>query len=94
VELAPPGARYDGRHVVVTLTEVEGATDYRVYVWAHESGAGARVMGKSKTSTFQVRGLRPDYPLYFFAAVVKGREGESKPSPIQRHVLKDEFSMK
>jgi hypothetical protein len=93
VKIAPPDHFYDGTRVEVTVKEIDGATNYKVYVSAYESGAAAKVMGTSTEPTVLVKGLRPEFPLHLFATYTAGRN-ESKPSPMKRLLLKDDFPMK
>jgi hypothetical protein len=76
------------------IKAVEGATEYRVYVSAYESGAGAQVLAKSKEPVVQVSGLRPEVPLYFFVTFVDAANKESKPSAATKVLLKDDFPFK
>jgi hypothetical protein len=94
VKVAPPDQYYDGTRVVVTLKPVAGAKEYRIYVAAYESGAGAKVMAKSDKPELLVGGLRPQFPLFLFAACLDEKGKESKPSAPKRILLKDDFPMK
>ena len=92
--VTPPGAGYDGTRVEVTIQPVEGAKEYRVYVSAHENGAGAQQMGKGDKPQTLITGLRPEFPLYLFATYVDKDGKESKPSEARRILLKNDFPMK
>ena len=89
-----PEAWYDGKQITVQAKAVEEATEYRVYVSSYENGAGAAVLAKGKEPVLQVNGLRPEYPLYFAVTYVGANGKESKPSPVRRLLLKDDFPYK
>jgi len=93
-KVAPPDQYYDGTRVNVTLKPVAGAKEYRVYVAAYESGAGAKVLAKGDKPELLVGGLRPEFPLFLFATCLDDKGKESKPSVPRRILLKDEFPMK
>jgi hypothetical protein len=94
VKVEPPDQYYDGTRLEVTLKGVEGATEYRVYVAAYETGSGAQQMAKSAETKLTVTRLRPEFPLYLFITYVDKDEKESKPSAPRRILLKDDFPMK
>jgi hypothetical protein len=94
-KVAPPEHFYDGTRVDVTIKPVEGATAYRIYVAAHENGAGAKQLAKATEPKMLVTGLRPEFPLYLFVTYVDAAGKESKPgTPGTRVLLKDDFPMK
>ena len=93
-KVAPPDQYYDGTRVVVTLKPVAGAKEYRIYVAAYPSGAGAQVMAKGPEPELLVTRLRPEVPLWLFATCVDAQGKESKPSAASRILLKDDFPMK
>jgi hypothetical protein len=93
-KVAPPDQYYDGTRVVVTLKPVAGAKEYRIWVAAYESGAGAKLMAKGDKPEILVNGLRPEFPLFLFATCLDEKGKESKPSAPKRILLKDDFPMK
>jgi hypothetical protein len=93
-KVAPPEHGYDGTRVDVTLDPVSGAKEYRVYVSAYESGAGAKPMAKGAQPLVPVAGLRAEVPLWIFATSVDAQGRESKPTAAKRLLLKDDFPMK
>jgi len=96
LRLYPP-EQNDGQQIYVELRPVPGAAAYKVYVAAYADGRGAKAMGaplKDKPATVHLRGLQPGIPLYLFATTVDAQKKESKPSPLRKTVLKDEFPMK
>jgi len=94
VKVAPPDQYYDGTRINVAIKPVAGAKEYRVYVAAYESGAGAQVMAKGPKPELLVTRLRPEVPLHLFATYLNAKNKESKPSPPRRILLKDDFPMK
>jgi hypothetical protein len=93
-KLAPPPHGYDGTRINVTLNPVAGAKEYRVYVSAYASGAGAKVLAKGSTPEIAMTGLRADFPLYLFITYLDDKNAESKPSAGKRILLRDDFPMK
>ena len=94
VKVAPPDQYYDGTRVVVTLKPVPDAKEYRIYVAAYPSGAGAQVLAKGAEPELLVTRLRPEVPLTLFATWLDSRKQESRPSAPRRVLLKDDFPMK
>ena len=94
LKIYPPETWNDGKRAMVDVQPVEGAKEYRIYVSAYESGAGAVRQTTSKELTFLVLNLRPEFPIHFFATYVDKDGKESKPSKVLTKVLKDEFFMK
>jgi len=92
--VAPPDQYYDGTRLQVGIAPVAGAKEYRIYVAAYESGAGAQVMAKGPEPQLMVTRLRPEVALYLFASVVGADGKESKPSKARRILLRDDFPMK
>jgi len=93
-KVAPPDHGYDGTRVELTIQPVEGAKEYRVYVSAHENGAGAQQMAKSEKPQVLVTGLRAEYPLFLFVTYLDKDGKESKPTDVKRVLLRDDFPMK
>ena len=93
-KVAPPDHGYDGTRVDVTIQPVEGAKEYRVYVSAHENGAGAQQMAKGEKPQVLVTGLRAEFPLFLFVTYLDKDGKESKPTEVKRVLLKDDFPMK
>jgi len=94
LKIYPPETWNDGKRAMVDLRPVEGAKEYRIYVSAYETGAGAVRRAASKEPTFLVLNLRAEFPIHFFATYVDKDGKESKPSKAVTKVLKDEFFMK
>ena len=94
VKIYPPETWNDGKRAMVDVKPVDGAKEYRIYVAAYETGAGAVRQGTSKEASFLVQRLRPDFPIHFFTTYVDEKGKESKPSKGVTKVLKDEFFMK
>ena len=65
--------------------------EYRVYGSAYGTGAAAAMMARGGTTPILLRRLRPDYPLRVFVTYWHQKRPESRPSPIQRLLLKDDF---
>jgi hypothetical protein len=85
---------YDGTQIKVQLKAVAGAGEYRVYVSAYPSGAGADVLAKGKDPLLQINGLRHSFPLFFFATCVDAAGKESQPSAARRVFLANDFPNK
>lgn len=95
VRFFKPDAWYDGTQIMVEISKAEGdVRAYNIYVSAYEDGTGASRLSTGAEPTQLVRRLRPEFPLYFFATYTNARRQESKPSAVQRLLLKDDFPNK
>ncbi len=93
-KLYPPDQRIDGTRLYVSIKPVEGAKEYQVWVAAYADGRGAQVLARSTGTEVNLRGLKPDFPLYFFVTYTDAQGKMSKPSTVRKTVLRDEFPMK
>lgn len=95
VRFFKPDTWYDGTQIMVEIGKVDGEVRaYNIYVSAYEDGTGASRLSTGAEPTQLVRRLRPEFPLYFFATYTNARRQESKPSAVQRLLLKDDFPNK
>ena len=94
LKLYPPEQGYDGTRVYVSIKPVEGAKEYQVWVSAYPDGRGAKALAKGPGPEILVRGLKPSFPLHFYATYTDAEGKASKPSQPRRIVLRDEFPMK
>ncbi len=96
VDMYPPEQRNAGRSVFVKVAPVKDAKKYNIYVGASADGRGAKVletMGASQEAD-DVRNLQPNIPMYFWVTYIDKDGKESKPSPVRKTILADEFPMK
>ena len=96
-----PDWGYDGTRCHVEFDQAEDATEYQVWVAAHEDGGGAVQTGTMKESGGLVQNLAPGVELYLWVTYTTEQgEGEdrklvrSKPSNRLRILLVDAFGMK
>ncbi len=76
------------------IRPVTGAKEYQVWVSAYEDGRGAAALKKTTETSPLVTGLKPNMPLYFFVTYTDADDKPSKPSSVQKIILKDEFLQK
>jgi len=97
-KVTDPDWGYDGTRCHVHFDEVEGASQYQVWVAAHEDGRGAVLMGRMSKTGQLLQRLRPATDFHLWVTYTdqgKGKEQkQSKPSNPLRINLVDAFGQK
>lgn len=97
-DVVAPASNNDGTRAIVKVKPAPTAKAYKIWLSAYPDGTGAKearaIPEASAPTDLLVRGLVPTMPLYFFATYVDEEKKESKPSPVRKVILKDEFPFK
>jgi hypothetical protein len=94
-KLTEPSHYYDGTRMHFHFQEVPDAAKYHLYCSPYENGSGAINMTPNGLKTGQlVAGFRPDIPLYFWIVWESKDKKLSKPSPVHKAILVDNFKEK
>jgi hypothetical protein len=83
----------DGRSMVVHFPHREDRT-YNLYLSLLPDGRGAELHAKGVKDGANVRGFRPEVPMYMFLTAVAPDKRESKPSQPFKLITHDNFAEK
>ena len=89
-----PDWGYDGTRCHVHFDEVDGATQYQVWVSARKDGRGAVRMARMSESGQLLRGLRPATPFCLWVTYTDAGKKQSKPTNCLAIELVDAFGQK
>ncbi len=94
-KLVEPSHYYDGTRMHFHFDPVEDAAKYYLYCSPYADGSGAVNMNINGIKPGQlVTGFRPGIPLYFWIVWESKDKKLSKPSPVHKEVLVDNFKEK